>query len=69
MIYVCNSCGKGYFEPRGLCSCGSDGFREEKGDSVKVYCVKLYVTPSGFPDQLEFCLSVVNGVKVLEQRK
>ncbi|MEL9970819.1 hypothetical protein [Metallosphaera sp.] len=69
MILVCNKCGRKYFEPRGVCKCGGDEFHQEDGEPSKVECVKLFVTPSGFPEQIEYCLSSINGVKVFEVMK
>ncbi|MCH1770333.1 MULTISPECIES: zinc ribbon domain-containing protein [Metallosphaera] len=66
MVYVCNSCGKAYFEPRGICQCGSDSFKEEERETTRIHCVKLMVPPKGFPDQVDFCLSQAKGTKVLE---
>ncbi|BCS93737.1 hypothetical protein L3N51_02280 [Metallosphaera sp. J1] len=66
IVYVCNSCGKGYFEPRGICKCGSDSFREEERETKRLHCVKLLVPPAGFPEQVEFCLSSAGDTRVLE---
>ncbi|WP_246263958.1 zinc ribbon domain-containing protein [Metallosphaera tengchongensis] len=66
MIHSCKSCGREYFEPRGVCKCGSDEFEEVQREVERGICVELKVTPSGFPERITFCLSKAGKTNAFE---
>lgn len=70
LYYRCVSCGRTYFEKRGICRCGGEEWREtEIQDEVEV-CTELRVTPAGFPESVKFCFTRAGdtrGIKVLER--
>lgn len=70
--YKCDSCGKTYFEKKGICTCGSLEFSEFdfKGKGKIVSYTKIHSGPTAFEQQAPYCVGIIDleeGARVTGQ--
>ncbi len=68
----CVSCGKTYFEKKGMCTCGELEFTEfnSKGKGKIVAFTKIHSGPTAFDEQTPYCVGIIDleeGARITAQ--
>jgi len=63
--YECSSCGKKYFEKKGMCPCGSVAFNEItfSGKGKIISYTKIHSGPEVFTEQTPYCVGIIDLVE------
>ena len=60
--YECSSCGKKYFEAKGMCPCGSIEFNEVEfsGKGKIVSFTQIHSGPEAFSEHGKYCVAIID---------